>query len=342
MLNSVLALKSFVLLNSIGLVLLVAAWFNKRFICKYLCPVGCLFDVMPKRHGQKKSIHLKSIPSIGKWLAISSLFGALFGFPLFIYADPISIFNGFFASLIHLSTLAIIASGAGFLLLLIFQLIFPGVWCKRICPLGGLQLLVSELKSLAYGKKTLTEKIDMGRRFFVGSLVGTAAALFFPFVIKAEKDGAIRPPAFLKPDDSFALCTRCGSCIKACPTKILEQDTRLGFGFLTPVVNYNTAYCLETCNACSVVCPSGAITLFNVNAKSRIIMGKAAVATTDCLLSSRTECDRCKVSCTYKAIYIQEKKGETLILPEVDLHNCVGCGACKVVCPNHCITIVKS
>jgi len=199
--------------------------------------------------------------------------------------------------------------------------------------------LVSELKSLAHGKKTSTEKTDMGRRFFMGSIVGTAAALLFPPVLKAEEDGVIRPPAFLKPDDSYTLCTRCGSCIKACPTKIIEQDTRLGFGFLTPVVKYNNAYCLETCNACSAVCPSGAITLFSVNAKSQIVMGKAGVATADCLLSSRTECNRCKSSCTYMAINIEEKKDETLILPEVDKYKCVGCGACKVVCPNHCITI---
>jgi len=119
----------------------------------------------------------------------------------------------------------------------------------------------------------------------------------------------------------------------------LKQDTSLGFGFLTPVVNFENGYCLETCNVCSVVCPSGAITLFDVDAKPQLIMGKAAVNTTDCLLAHQTECDQCKVVCVYKAILIKEKENELLMLPEVDSVKCVGCGACKIVCPKNCISI---
>ena len=339
MLNSVLALKSLVLLNSVGFIVLTASLFRKRFFCRFLCPTGCLLERIPKMEGIKRNVNLKKFPYLGKWFSIISLSGATFGFPIFIYLDPIALFNGFFGSLFRFSCLVIIVSVAGFLILLILQLIWPGLWCKRICPLGGLQLWVSELKCLFGGSKQSKEKIAVGRRFFIGSAVGTVAVVAFPVIARSDDEVVIRPPASLDSEELYALCTRCGSCLKACPTKILKQDIRFGLGFLTPVASFESGYCLETCNACSVVCPSGAITLFSVEAKPQIIMGKAIISLTDCLLSYQTECDRCKVVCAYKAILIKGKEGETLMLPEVVDASCVGCGACKIVCPKNCIKI---
>jgi len=341
MLNSVFALKSLVLLNSVGFIVLTATWIKKRSFCRYLCPVGCVLDWMPKRSRIKRKLRLKNIPAIGKWLAIISLTAAVFGFPIFIFLDPMSVFNGFFTSLIQLSWLSFIASGTGFLLLLLMQLIWPDLWCRRLCLLGGLQLLVSDLRGLVTGRKPANEKGNLGRRIFIGSAFGSVAAIALPFMVVGAKDNSIRPPASLDTEDFYALCTRCGSCLKACPTNILKQDTRLGFGLLTPVVIFDNAYCLETCNACSVVCPSGAITLFSVNAKAQLIIGKAVVNLTDCLLSHQTECDRCKLVCPYEAVHIKGNRGETLMLPEVDAVKCVGCGACKIVCPKNCIRILK-
>ena len=272
-------------------------------------------------------------------MAISSLTGAIFGFPLFIFLDPVAIFNGFFNSLIQVSLYSFLISGAGFLLLLIIQWIWPGLWCKRICPLGGLQLLVWDVKSLPKRVKPTTGKENLGRRLFIGSAVGAAAAIAYPFVVIGKEVSIIRPPASVTPIDFYALCTRCGSCLKACPTKILKQDTRFGAGLLTPEVKFENGYCLETCNACSVVCPSGAITLFDVDAKSQLIIGKATLKTTDCLLSFQKECDRCKVVCAYKAVFIKAKDNESIVLPEIDPVKCVGCGACKIVCPKNCISI---
>jgi len=338
-LNSVLALKSFVLLNIIGFVVLIAAWFRKLFFCRYLCPVGCVLDWIPKRNAKKKGSGLKGVPAIGKWLAIVSLTGAVFGFPLFIFLDPMSIFNGFFSSFIQDSRISILIAGTGLLVLLLMQFVWPGLWCKRICPLGGLQFLISDLKVSVDTTKPATPKSDKGRRIFIGSAIGSAAALAFPFIVKGETDKIIRPPASLKPEDLYAMCTRCGSCIKACPTKIIKQDTRLGPGLLTPVVKFEEGYCLETCNACSVVCPSGAITLFDIDAKHQIVMGTADVNFPDCLLSHPKECAQCKLVCRYDAILITAGDNDSLMLPKVDPKKCVGCGACKIVCPTKCISI---
>jgi ferredoxin-type protein NapF len=339
MLNSVLALKSFILLNSIALIILAAAWFRKRFFCKYLCPMGCILDIMPSPDTQSKRISFKKFPYINKWLAIISLAGSMFGIPIFIYLDPLSIFNGFFTSFASISFSAIFPASAGFILLLLIQLFRPGMWCKRTCPLGGLQLLVSELKGFLSGEKTTAEKTDIGRRYFIGSIAGSAISIAFPFIVKDERAGIIRPPASLKPVDFYATCTRCGSCRKSCPTKIIRQDIHIGYGLLTPEVKFENGYCLESCNSCSVVCPSGAITLFSADAKSQIIMGKAEVKTADCLLYRNKECDRCKAACFYKAILIQEKRDKSLMFPEIVSEKCVGCGACKVICPTNCISV---
>ena len=339
MLNSVLALKSLVLLNVIGFVVLLAVWFRKRFFCRFLCPMGCVLDRIPKHIARSRSSEIKKVPAIGKWLAVISLTGAVFGFPVFIFLDPVSIFNGFFVSLIQPFGAFTIVSLAGLLLLLLLTIFWPGLWCKRLCPLGGLQRLISDLKGLVSSAKPATEKLDMGRRIFIGCAVGSAAAIAFPFVAKGEDDKIIRPPASLDQEDFYALCTRCGSCLKACPTDILRQDVRWGLGFLTPVVKFEKGYCLETCNACSVVCPSGAITLFDIGAKSQLTMGKAAINTSDCLLLHQTECDCCKKACSYQALNIRGQNENQLMMPEVDLAKCVGCGACKVICPKNCITI---
>lgn len=334
-----MALKSLVVLNSVGFVILIALFFKNRFFCKFLCPVGCMLNMIPKRGKRKNNLHIKTVPSLNKLLAITSLIGAVFGFPLFIYLDPMSIFNGFFASFVWVSYLSIIVSSAGFLLLFVLQLIWPELWCRRLCPLGGLQSLASDFKGLFRGTKPIIEKKDMKRRVFIGSIIGATAGILFPFVVKGDETKIIRPPASADSPDFYALCTRCGSCQKACPTNIIKQDTRLGLGLLTPIVEFENGYCLETCNACSVVCPSGAISLFSVHAKSQLVMGKAEVNKNDCLLFNRTECDRCKAVCAYKAILIKEDKDKTLVLPEVDLLKCVGCGACKIICPQNCISI---
>ena len=70
------------------------------------------------------------------------------------------------------------------------QLIWPGLWCKRLCLLGGLQFLVSDLKGLINGTKPAIGKRDMGRRIFIGSAVGAAAAIAIPFLVNGAEEGS--------------------------------------------------------------------------------------------------------------------------------------------------------
>jgi formate hydrogenlyase subunit 6/NADH:ubiquinone oxidoreductase subunit I len=103
---------------------------------------------------------------------------------------------------------------------------------------------------------------------------------------------------------------------------------------MTPEVSFaGGGYCLETCNLCSQVCPSGSITLFSPDAKNRIFMGSAELVYEDCLLAKNSECDRCKVACKFDAIKIEAVPGSLLMKPFISTVKCVGCGACAVICP---------
>lgn len=341
-LNSTLALKSFVFLNSIGFTILAAGLFKRNFFCRFLCPLGAILEIVPEHSGRKRGFSLRKIPAFGLWLAVISLASATAGLPLFIYLDPVSIFNSFFSVFLQTSIVAIISSSAGLLLILILQYFFRGLWCFRVCPLGGLQMLLTDVRSFISRKMGRTQKTDTGRRLFIGSAAGLVAAAVLPGIMQTKERRIIRPPASLEPGRLGMICTRCGSCIKACPTKILTVDTRMTAEFLTPAAVFNRAYCIEGCNNCSVVCPSGAITLFDKAAKPSIKMGLAEVSTNKCLLALQKECDRCKSVCPYKAVEIAPALSSSLMIPVISDDRCTGCGACLVICPVHCITIVPT
>jgi len=339
-LNSVLALKSFVILNIIGFAVLAACWFERHFFCRYLCPVGCLLGNIKPPSKIRRSFNLRKIPALGAWIVIISLSAAIAGFPLFIFLDPISIFNLFFSSFLQNSVITILVSASALMVLLSIQFLFPGLWCFRVCPLGGIQILVTDIKSFFYRHLSGKQSTNLGRRLFIGSTAGAITAFAFPVIVRDSEADLIRPPAALEPVKLYSVCTRCGSCIKACPTRILTEDVRINAGFLIPKVIFSDGYCLETCNICSIVCPSGAITLFRVEAKSQIRMGMARINTKDCLLTSLKECDRCKAVCPYDAIEIKYEHNSGLMIPFISDQKCTGCGACKVICPTTCIEIV--
>lgn len=338
MLNSVLVLKSFVLLNAVAIVVLLLVIYKDRWFCRYLCPVGWGCDLVSEVK-LRKSYFSKKLPDIGKWLVISSLAAAVMGIPLFILLDPMAIFNGFFSVFSGKLTLAAIISLSGLPIILAIHLIYPGIWCGKLCPLGGLQRLIRDIKILTYklsGKNNSESvKSDSGRRLLIVSGLGLLAGLSIPKILKPAKTVNIRPPGSLPPDLFDTLCIRCGSCIKVCPTKILNHHTGTEnmLAWMTPEVTFEKGYCLETCNLCSRVCPSGAINLFSIEAKNEIFMGTAEIHLKDCLLLNNTECDRCKTSCKYDALDIIPVEQSLLMKPAVIAEKCVGCGACAVICP---------
>lgn len=103
--------------------------------------------------------------------------------------------------------------------------------------------------------------------------------------------------------------------------------------FMTPEIRFVDGYCLEECNLCSRVCPTGCITIFSPEAKRKIIMGRAEIILPGCLVINNIECNRCKVSCWYNAIKFDYSVELSKTIPIIDERICVGCGACAVICP---------
>jgi ferredoxin-type protein NapF len=345
MLNSVFALKSVVWLNLVAFTILLLSVLRKRWFCRYLCPAGWGCDWVSS-HSLRKGFSVRKIPHIGKWMAILSLFAALAGFPLFILLDPISIFNGFFAAFGEKMSVVVLLSLSGFPILLFVHLFFPGIWCSRLCPLGGLLDELIEIRNLISVKLQRKEEhrkgTDIRRRLFLASGTGLLAGFMVPALFAPEKRAFFRPPGSVPSRLFNLLCLRCGSCIKACPTNILHHRTDPVdvMAWMVPEIRFSNGYCLEKCNLCSRVCSSGAITLFSPDAKSQLKIGIARVEAGKCLLTQNTECDHCKTACSYSAIAIEGEHGNLHMKPVVHPGKCNGCGACAVICPAEAIVMV--
>ena len=161
-----------------------------------------------------------------------------------------------------------------------------------------------------------------------------------------KSDTLLRPPGAV-PEDRFAgLCIRCNNCVHACPTKIIHPDTghEGGLaGFAAPVVKFDRdyKYCLETCNACTEVCPTGALTALPLAQKNKYIIGEALVDNNICLTAlGKKECDACEQACPYDAVKITWDEQQYNAYPVVN-DKCIGCGACEVVCPTSPVRSIR-
>jgi ferredoxin len=350
MLNSIFVLKSLVWLNILGFGVLLISFFRKRWFCRHLCPVGMSCDIV-SRMGWRKNFSSSRIPDIKRYLVWISLAAALLGFPIFILLDPMAIFNGFFSIFSENFSLVVLLSFSGLPLLLVSQVFFPKLWCNKICPLGGLQEELSRIRRMADKLKPKPILInplknEVGRRFFIASGAGAISGMLMGNVMNPVKAEYLRPPGAVSAGLFNVLCIRCGNCIKSCPTNVIvhHKDFANLTAWMTPEISYqNNGYCLEDCNLCGRVCPSGSITLFDVNAKKKLKIGTSLVHPDECLLTTLKECDRCKATCTYNAIDIVPFNQVGQMIPVVDKDLCVGCGACAAICPPQTIEVtIKS
>jgi len=334
-LNSVLAVKSIVILNLFGFIALVIIFFKNRWICRYACPLGVVCDWASKVRKNKETI--KS--DFCKYFAIISIILAIFGVPLFIVFDP---FNLFHMSLVGFRSgfqFSGFLKASFILVIIVINIIFPNIWCRSICPLGGLQLLAFDVRKL-FKKSTLLRKPSANeRRLFIGTLGGLGAGFVIPRFLNFVYGKTIRPPASLQEPDINFICARCGNCSNVCPTNIIKQSddiSNIG-SLLTPVIDFSESYCLPDCTLCGDVCPSGAITRFKKEEKKDLFMASVIIDIDMCWLQDQRDCDLCRFHCTYDAIEIKKSTRSHIALPILDESKCVGCAACKIVCPAEAI-----
>jgi ferredoxin len=337
----------------LGLVFAVISLIRKRWFCRYICPVGLLLDTVSSVK-LPMGIWWKRSPSIGKYIVLLTAAGAIFGYPLFLWMDPLAFLNNAFSAYNATNVLSAIVSLSGIVVLLLLTLTSGDFWCARICPLGATQDLLESIGSFCgnFRKDNRTEtrvKAAPGnaflatRRMFIAVAAGLGFSLVAQKIGQARSDDApLRPPGAIKEDKFTGLCLRCGNCIRTCPSKIIHPDMGQSgvLGFLSPVVRYESDYCKEKCNACTTVCPSGALESMNLERKNSYVIGKASVDTSLCLWGV-SECNTCVHSCPYEAIKVQWHEEAYESFPGVDPSKCNGCGACEAVCPTGNLKAVK-
>lgn len=185
------------------------------------------------------------------------------------------------------------------------------------------------------------------RLFLVSGLVGIGAA---GAVLTGLGQGAarsdaggrpvsgelIRPPGALPEEDFLRRCVRCGACLRACPTNMLQPAWfEAGFsGAFSPLAVPRRGGCDPDCAACGAVCPTGAVRAISVEEKQWAKMGTAYVIRDRCLAWEWGKaCLVCDEVCPYDAISFEREPGLPVAVPHVIEDRCAGCGFCMRHCP---------
>ncbi len=338
----------------VGLPVLLVTLFSRRCFCRYACPVGLITEPLRRLRRSARS-SFAALPHVGRWIVVSTWAGAVLGFPLAMWLDPLAIFSGVFSLRGDPANAAGWASALALLLIATSAALWPNAWCLRICPLGATQDLLA-LGGRAVAKvrnvRQQSDSLSRGQRSWrpnrrsVLSLgVGTLAAAGGVGVAwSARSSGpnsrpkSLRPPGAAGEEQFPWLCVRCGNCVRACPERILHPDQSPAslVGYLAPVVEFGDSYCKEDCCRCTEVCPSGALARLSPEAKKRRPMGLAHVDMSACLLSpdnGERECAICRNACPYDAIQLEFDWDTYVTSPIVDPQACPGCGACEAACP---------
>jgi ferredoxin-type protein NapF len=366
-------------LAALAMPVLVLVTVYPRWFCRHGCPVGLLQEGVERLRPGARQRQVKG-PAIGPWLVLLTLGGALAGYPLFLWLDPLAVFNGFLNAWRQPLALATLLTGLGLPLLLLLDLVAPRLWCQRVCPLGATQDSLSWPRRLwprhvgcearegprpsqeatppeggqrgqgpAEGERQCLPLPNRGlwgaaesRRWFLAAFTGAVSGLAVR-VVRGSSAPPLRPPAALEEQRFTGVCVRCGNCAQACPSRIIQPDCGAGglAGFLTPRLRFDRDYCREDCHRCNEVCPSGAIARLSLADKRRRLIGRAVVDLDLCLLAQGRECTACIRKCPYQAISMQSADGGFSNEPRVLADRCNGCGACEAVCPTQPVRAVR-
>lgn len=183
--------------------------------CGWLCPLGFLLDLgqgfrafLRRRFGHTRKQPVRRQLPAGSRIATLGFFLGLAlvtGLPLFQTVSPIHLVVRalLFGSVLGLVVVAGIA---------VLEVFFPRIWCREICPLGALYGLLGRFAPWRV-------RIDP---HLAGRAPCRMCTVSCPMGIRVMEDYTLAGKASV--DD--ARCTRCGSCLDACPRGVLSLSFR--------------------------------------------------------------------------------------------------------------------
>jgi len=309
-------------------VLAMGVW-RGRWFCRWVCPAGTMHSLAGAvRLGWARPTLIKR--RIAPYLFYIIVFSSLCGLPSLLWLDPLSSFSRLAGAG---RSLAAWVYGGLIPIFLLLGLIQPVIWCSHFCPLGYLFDLSRSLRRSP--KQTFMAD---RRRILVGLAVGVPAATVLPRLLRRSSP-EILPPGGGDSRRFAAACTRCYACVAACPAKIIQVKTGGEFAELfMPVVDLKAGeqHCLEDCNACTQVCPTGAIRQLTLDLKQQTQIARARVRRSACIAWDDNEvCMVCDEYCPYNAIDAVYRPSDTyhdVPLPIISPQRCRGCGYCRVAC----------
>jgi len=289
------------------LAILALEYIDRRFWCRYLCPLGATFGLLGRFGLIRRNVSEPDCTGCGICERECRM-GAIGDSPVATdRAECLACFD-----------------------------------CEALCPEKAIRFTrTGEVESLAPAdpsRRSLLWSIGLGMA--AAPLFGSEA------IAKTGHPARIRPPGALAEDEFLARCTRCGECMRVCIANGLQPalfEAGLA-GLWSPVLISRIGYCEYNCTLCGQVCPTGAIEQLQLAKKQKIKIGLAEIDRSRCLpWEGRAECIVCEEHCPTpeKAIRLRHEpvfsittgKVETLKRPYVDEKLCIGCGICETKCP---------
>jgi MauM/NapG family ferredoxin protein len=214
--------------------------------------------------------------------------------------------------------------------------------CLSDCPFAAIDVRwqlprAKQIPALAPQRRKILAAIGCG--------LAVAAMPQITVSKKMKTHPFIRPPGAVAEKDFLKKCMRCGACMQACPTNVIQPAVfQAGLeGIWTPIMVPVNGYCEYECHRCTQVCPTHAIAKLTMEEKKQFKIGTAVINRSTCYTyANGYNCAVCEEHCPVadKAIKLREVEvynfrgklkqvRQVYVVPDL----CIGCGVCENVCP---------
>ena len=292
------------LVGSIFLLIIAAEYFQKRFWCRNLCPLGALLGLLG-RFGLTRRRVGDSCISCGKCERDCRMGAIGNDFKAANRSECIECLD-----------------------------------CRSICPEDAVHFVgrdKPELLPMDVGRRGVLTSLAVGAVAVPIFLSEGYRKVSDPSLIRPP--GALAEDKFL---DRCTRCGECMRVCTANGLQPALFEAGLA-GLWSPILVPRMGYCEFNCTLCGQVCPTGAIKRLSPHEKRKTKLGLAEFDRSRCIpWKGESNCIVCEEHCPTpeKAIKLREEQVTTLSgeiikikRPYVDENLCVGCGICENKCP---------